>query len=86
MFRARQENGVDDARVTRVVVQPENKLCHTCVRAENSAARLRLLPAPARLKRARVPAPAGSYRPGCTIGRVSRWYPRFILAPGGAGR
>ena len=35
------ESGVDDARVTRVVVQSENKLCNTCVRAENSLARPR---------------------------------------------
>src|SRR6185312_5066428 len=35
------ESGVDDARVTRVIVQSENKLCNTCVRAENSSARLR---------------------------------------------
>jgi len=33
------EGGVDHARVTRVVVQSENKLCNTCVRAENSSAR-----------------------------------------------
>src|SRR6185503_3802130 len=35
------ESGVDDARVTRVIVQSENKLCNTCVRTENSSARLR---------------------------------------------
>jgi hypothetical protein len=34
------------------------------------------------------PAPprAAQGRTGCNIGRVSRWYRRFTLAPGGAGR
>src|SRR4051812_47421429 len=62
------ENGIDDARVTRVVVQSENKLCNTCVRAETSPASLRLT---ARARGAPVARPR--HRPG--PGRTAQGVP-----------
>jgi len=67
--------------VTSVVVQPESKVGGRCSRAETLGRAAR---DPGR--DGRLFPPVRARRPGCSIGRVSRWYPRFTLAPGGARR
>jgi len=68
-FPRMQKNGAGDARLTRVVVQSENKLCNTCVRAENSLARPRVPPRP----RHRPGPPRVYHRSRVTV--VSALYP-----------
>src|SRR4029077_8696769 len=53
-----QKNGAGDARVTRLVVQSENRLCNTCVQTQNSLSPL--APGP----------PAAPARVGCAPPRV----------------